>query len=108
MIDTRIAKRKYHAHKGVAKQRGIPFKLTYEEWITLWINSGHWEDRGAGKGKYCMSRVNDIGPYEIGNVFIQLFEQNFSDAIKGKKKSQEHIDNWRKSWYQNKTMPTII
>jgi len=106
MIDERYAKRKYHAHKGVAKQRNIPFELSYQDWITIWISSGHWEDRGARKGCYCMSRNNDTGPYAIGNVFIQLFEKNYSDAVKGKKKSKEHIENWRNSWYKNKNANT--
>jgi hypothetical protein len=105
MFDERIAKRKYHAHKGVAKQRKVDFKLTYNEWIDIWLQSGQWDNRGARKGKYCMSRNNDVGPYEVGNVFIQLFEKNYSDAHKGNKKTEQHIANWRQSWYKNK-MPT--
>ena len=103
-MDIRIAKRKYHQHKCVAKQRKIDFNLTFIEWRDIWLQSGKWDERGAQKGKYCMSRNNDIGPYEVGNVFIQLFERNYSDAHKGKKKSQQHIDNWRKSFLSNKIM----
>lgn len=64
----------------------ILFLLTFEEWSSVWEESGHWEKRGARKGKYVMSRKNDVGHYEIGNVFIQLHTQNVSDAHRGKPK----------------------
>jgi hypothetical protein len=75
---------KYACHKGKAKHRGIEFKLTYEEWWDIWQQSGKWEERGAVTGKYVMSRYNDIGAYEMGNVFIQSFEANRSEAMLGK------------------------
>ena len=102
MFDIKLAKRRYHAHKCVARQRKVEFDLTFDDWYTIWINSGHYPNRGAGKGKYVMSRVNDIGPYKVGNVFIQPFEKNISDAKKGKCKTQEHINNWRESYKNNK------
>ena len=80
-MDIRIAKRKYHQHKCVAKQRNVLFEISYEDWKSIWIQSGHWEDRGSAKGKYCMSRKNDCGPYAVGNVFIQLFEKNIQDSV---------------------------
>lgn len=81
-------RQKFCAHKGVAKQRGIPFHFTFEEWCNIWDKSGHWDERGNRRGKYCMSRYEDKGAYEIGNVFIQLWTQNTSDAHKGKIKSE--------------------
>lgn len=65
----------------------ILFKLKFREWLDIWIASGHFAERGRGKGKYCMSRYNDIGHYETGNVFIQLHSSNISQAQKGKKKN---------------------
>ena len=102
MFDVKVAKRKFHAHKGVAKQRNVPFELFYDEWINIWLASGKYELRGTGKGKYCMSRINDVGPYAVGNVFIQLHTQNVLDALVGKKKTPQHIENWRQSRYKNK------
>lgn len=102
MIDIKLAKRKYHAHKGVAKQRNISFELSYNEWIDIWIKSGKYHLRGAGHGKYCMSRINDVGPYSVVNVFIQPHAKNVSDAQIGRKKSTEQIKHWRQSWYKNK------
>lgn len=102
MFDVKLAKRRYHAHKGVAKQRNVPFELSYDEWINIWLASDKYDLRGTGKGKYCMSRKGDIGPYAVNNVFIQLHTNNIIDAQLGKKKSKEHIDNWRHTWYKNK------
>ena len=71
---------KYKIHKKNAKQRGILFNLTFEEWWDIWQKSGHWEERGSGRGSYCMSRYGDMGSYEISNVFIQTNAQNVIDA----------------------------
>lgn len=55
-----------------------------------------------------MSRNNDTGPYEIGNVFIQLCEGNHRDSHVGnswnigKKYSQERIEKRLNTFYQNK------
>ena len=75
---------KYACHKSKAKAREIPFNLTYEEWFKSWQDSGHWHERGCRSGQYVMSRKNDTGAYEIGNVFIQLHKQNLIDANTGK------------------------
>ncbi len=61
----------YACQKSKAKQRGIDFHLTYEEWFDVWKNSGHFEQRGCKKGCYVMSRIKDQGPYAIGNIIIQ-------------------------------------
>ena len=75
------AKHAYQSRKKSAKQRGIPFLISFEDWLDIWISSGHWEERGRGKDKYCMSRIGDLGAYEAGNVFIQSNSQNVRDAI---------------------------
>lgn len=61
----------------------IIFKLTFEEWLDLWIQSGHLDKMGRSGGCYVMSRKNDLGNYEIGNVFIQSVEQNLSEGHRG-------------------------
>jgi len=71
-----IERHKYACHKSKAKHRGIEFKLTYEQWWSIWQQSGKWEQRGPGIGQYVMSRINDKGAYEIGNVFIQPASEN--------------------------------
>jgi len=74
MHATRIRNRKDAA--------GVPIKflLTFEDWLKLWIDSGHADERGTRRGQYCMSRYDDLGHYEIGNVYIQLSSENFRQA----------------------------
>jgi hypothetical protein len=78
----------YYAQRASAVKRidcqGTPieFKLTFDEWLDIWISSEKFGQRGIRKGQYCMSRYNDIGHYEIGNVFIQPVQQNTKDGWK--------------------------
>lgn len=77
--------RKLHTQQGSnAKQRGIPFELSLEEWKSTWIDSGKWTERGRGKGKYCMCRVADQGAYAVDNVYIGLSTDNIRDGNVGK------------------------
>lgn len=85
-----IYKQRYYEHKQNAKRRNIPFELSLTEWIKIWQDSGKWELRGTGKGSYVMSRMNDVGSYSIGNVYICCQEQNAGDARRGDKSTQDH------------------
>jgi hypothetical protein len=62
------------AHKHSAKQRGIPFRLTFEQWWGIW--EPHWQDRGQCTGCKLMSRIGDKGAYEVGNVKIATHAEN--------------------------------
>lgn len=84
-----IFRKLYTQHKSNAKRRGIPFLLTLDQWKSIWLESGKWEQRGRGADKYCMCRNGDAGAYEAGNVFIDLNRQNVSDGNKGKMDSPE-------------------
>jgi len=63
--------------------------LTFEQWLTIWNNSGKLSERGRGSSKFCMCRVNDIGAYEVENVFIGTGRENVRDGNLGKKVTQE-------------------
>ena len=76
---------KYRHHKNLAKGRNIPFDLTFEEWWSIWQDSGKWEQRGRKRGQYVMSRFNDIGPYAKDNVEIKTQEDNFREFAKRSK-----------------------
>lgn len=69
--------KKYYYHKNGAKQRGIGFHLSFDEWCKLW--EPYWEKRGVKRGQYVMCRYKDLGDYEIGNVRIDLVENNIKD-----------------------------
>lgn len=58
-----------------ARQRGIPWNLSLDEWWAVWESSGKWHLRGRGSG-YVMSRYGDKGAYQTGNVFIQAARIN--------------------------------
>lgn len=69
----------YNIQRSRAGQRGLVM-MSFEEWLTVWEDSGKLSQRGRGKGKYCMCRNNDTGNYTPDNVFIGLFTDNVSDA----------------------------
>lgn len=76
------------------KRRGIPWRLDFKTWITIWQTSGKLHLRGKGKGRYVMSRVLDDGAYEHGNVHIQLATENGREAVKkwkGKTKANRGV-----------------
>lgn len=62
----------------------VDFRLTFEEWWKLWSESGVFHLRGRGLGKYVMSRVDDIGHYEVDNVFINSWRDNVVDGLTGR------------------------
>lgn len=73
----------------MAKYRQIDWQISFEDWSKIWDQSGKWEQRGRGIGKYCMSRIGDTGPYSADNVFIQECVKNSGDKFRGSKQSQE-------------------
>ena len=79
----------YRMQKSNARTRKIPFLLTYEQWLTIWNESGKLAQRGRGANKFCMCRVNDTGAYEVGNVFIGTGRENVREGNLGKVMSQE-------------------
>lgn len=86
----KLAKLRYSQQKAQSKSRidkngnSIEWHLTFDEWMQIWVDSGHWEQRGRGIGKYCMSRLNDIGHYVINNVTIKLHTDNTSEGNLGR------------------------
>ena len=67
---------KYKDQKYNAKQRGIAFELSFDEWMKIWKDSGKFKRRGIQKHQYVMSRFKDTGPYKVGNVEIITFSEN--------------------------------
>jgi len=79
----------YRMQKSNARTRKIPFLLTFEEWLTIWNDSGKLAQRGRGANKFCMCRIGDTGPYVIGNVFIGTGRENVRAGNLGKEMTQE-------------------
>ncbi|MFN9476094.1 hypothetical protein [Acidovorax sp.] len=81
----------YNIHKKSCKLRKpdrhghkIEMKLTFEQWLQIWMDSGKLEQRGRGKGGYCMARHDDLGDYEVGNVSIKSIVENSREAKLGR------------------------
>lgn len=95
--------RKYQKHKSTAKHRGIDFNLSFDEWLDIWQQSGKYHLRGRGAGTYVMSRINDAGPYAIGNVFINSNAQNVIDAKNtGRRKGSTHSEETKKMFSEQR------
>jgi hypothetical protein len=83
-------RRQYNLHKSSAKQRNIPFLISYNEWMELWRASGHVDKRGRCRGNYVMARYGDKGSYEAGNVKIITTAENLAEQERsGRKLSTE-------------------
>jgi hypothetical protein len=67
-------KRAYVAHRNAARQRGIGFDLTFDEWRSIWGDK--FSQRGRSVGQYQMCRTGDTGPYAVGNVRIDTMQAN--------------------------------
>lgn len=63
MEHSQIDRNRWSQQKGHAKERGIGFKLTFEQWWDIWQQSGYYHLRGKNKDSYVMSRYGDIGAY---------------------------------------------
>lgn len=76
------AKGRYNSHKSNARYRGIEFNLTFEQWYDWWLSQGI--DKNTVDIKHdgqspCMCRFNDIGAYEIGNIYFDTRSNNIRD-----------------------------
>jgi hypothetical protein len=71
----------YTHQRTSAGKRGVEWEISFPEWMAVWLESGRWELRGVGRGRYCMARHGDTGPYKVGNVSIQLATQNSRDGV---------------------------
>jgi hypothetical protein len=80
--------RRYKVHRTNAKQRGVEFKLTFEEWLTWWQQTGHYHERGNKRGQYVMARKGDTGSYELGNIECIQAQVNSRAPHVGKPKSE--------------------
>lgn len=82
--------RAFEMQRKSAQNRAIDWRLTFAQWYAIWQTSGKLHLRGRGMGRYCMSRLEDSGAYELGNVHIQLSSENSQEAVlkwKGKTKA---------------------
>lgn len=60
--------RAYSSQKGNAKNRGIHWDMTFDEWWSIWNDYYHL--RGVGTNGLVMARNGDVGPYSVSNVHL--------------------------------------
>lgn len=71
----------YNDQKSRALNRGIDFELSFEDWLTLWTESGKLDSRGRGVGKFCMGRIDSNRGYTLSNSIIEPFCKNSSRTM---------------------------
>jgi len=89
---------KFGTQKQNAKQRGIEFQFTYEEWIKWW--GSDIDKRGRGKDNLVMARKGDTGPYHPDNVIKLPNKDNVSAGNAGKIVSKETCKKLSESAYK--------
>ena len=98
----KLAKRRFNDQRHSSRSRldankqPIEWQLTFEQWYEIWLASGVYDQRGRGKGKYCMSRKNDIGPYSVDNVEIKLHTENQKEGVAGKSSWNKGLPAWNR------------
>lgn len=86
----------YNLHKQKAKQRCVPWKLSFQQYKKVWLESGKWDEKLAGVGDWSMDRIDINRGYEIENVRIIPISLN----VKVWHDTQRwRVDfRWRKMW----------
>lgn len=67
-------KHAYNLQKCAAKRRGIPWELTFEQFVEFWGED--FALRGKDHEDLCMCRIGDEGPYAIGNIVKATVQEN--------------------------------
>lgn len=75
------ATRAWREQRINATNRGIGWQLTLGQWWAIWESSGKWDQRGRGRGRYCLARYADRGDYVPGNVWVCEFTENCREAM---------------------------
>ena len=69
----------YIQHKAQCNQRDIGFDLTFDEWLTVWTESGLIKERGTTRNQAVMGRKDKTGPFAKDNVEIVRAWQNMAN-----------------------------
>lgn len=100
-------KQQYSIQKWNAEnKRNIEWKLSFDEWKRIWLNSGKYNQRGIYRGQYQMCRFNDEGPYSIDNVRIDTTESNLTER-KGKIENGR-LERWQRDGEKEKQAERML
>lgn len=81
--------RRYQQHRQNVRSQGIPFLLSFKQWWEIWQQSGKWKQRGFKRGQYYMTRLDDRGAFEIGNIVIVLMTVDAAKAEAAQRRYRE-------------------
>lgn len=72
---------RFREQRGRARDRGLPWSLSFGAWWRIWQASGLWHVRGrSGADSAVMARFHDAGGYSKDNVYITTLAVNFSES----------------------------
>lgn len=60
----------YYANMRNAAKRGIPYTLTFKQWLDTWDNSILEQHRGKGDDRLRLERIDKAKGYMVGNVHL--------------------------------------
>ena len=66
----------YLLQRRKARKREVGWNLSILEWWAIWTRSKKYSQRGRKGHQYCMARIFDENPYEVGNVYITTCKLN--------------------------------
>lgn len=99
--DMRKPTRCFRAQRQNAAKRGLGWELNLWQWWSIWQQSGKWAQRGRGNG-FMMCRINDVGPYAVGNVYIANGCENSSREHAKTSGLPRGVSLNRSGWYYAK------
>lgn len=82
----------------------IEMRLTEDQWCQLWSEAKVFPSRN-----YVISRKNDTGHYEIGNVYIQHNLHNVTEALTDNSELEYRITEYAiKTGYKRRIVKAMI
>ena len=72
------ARQCYRNKRQEAKNRNIPFELSFQEYYEWFLDQGIDKNipQKNDKNALCMCRYNDLGAYKIGNIYLDTMSNN--------------------------------
>lgn len=67
-MDIKIADHLFKLQRDSAIKKGIPFRLTFADWVAIW--GAQIDQRGGRPGDLYMERIVKADGYVIGNLRI--------------------------------------
>lgn len=87
-----------------ANGNAIEMRLTENQWCQLWEEAEVFPNRN-----YVISRKNDAGHYEIGNVYIQHNLHNLTEALTDNSELEYKITEYAiKTGYKRRIVKAMI